>query len=166
MTTSDGYIVGTTKIVDHGPNGSRWNLVILSEGFRASELGTYHTAAQQFVDTLYTIAPFNELWCAINVHRVDVVSTESGADDPAACTDEPHASSVTRATYFDATFCHDGNTRRLIGGDSSSAWTVAGAQVPARNAVVVIVSITAVLVESCFKFCNASFQLVVFCPQL
>lgn len=29
MSASDGYVVGTTKVVDHGPDSARWNLVII-----------------------------------------------------------------------------------------------------------------------------------------
>ena len=36
MSASDGYVVGTTKIVDHGSDSVRWNLVILGDGYRAA----------------------------------------------------------------------------------------------------------------------------------
>ena len=85
MTTSDGSVGATVKVVDHGPNGLRWNLVILGDGYRAGELGTYHADVQNFLNTLVATPPFDELWCGINVHRVDVTSTDSGADDPTAC---------------------------------------------------------------------------------
>ena len=38
MSASDGYILGTTKIVDHGPDNTRWNLVIVGDGYRANEI--------------------------------------------------------------------------------------------------------------------------------
>ena len=38
MSTSEGYVIGTTKLVDHGPDSARWNLVILGDGYQASEL--------------------------------------------------------------------------------------------------------------------------------
>ena len=46
MGTADGAVVSTTKIVDHGPDAARWNLVILSEGFTTAELDAYHVAAE------------------------------------------------------------------------------------------------------------------------
>ena len=101
MSTSDGYVAGTTKIVDHGPDTARWNLVVVGDGYRASELANYHTHVQSFVDELRTTPPFNELFCGINVYRIDVVSNESGADDPGCAGGTP----VTAKTYFDATFC-------------------------------------------------------------
>ena len=41
MSASDGYVVGVTKVVDHGPESSRWDLVIVGDGYqrqRADEL--------------------------------------------------------------------------------------------------------------------------------
>ena len=41
MTTSDGSVQGVTKIIDHGPDASRWNFVILGDGYQSAELPTY-----------------------------------------------------------------------------------------------------------------------------
>jgi hypothetical protein len=82
------------------------------------------------------------MWCGINVHRVDVVSTESGADDPSTCGDGTSGANVSRKTYFDATFCSDGYTGRLLSGDALNAWSVGLNQVPSMAAAVVIVNHT------------------------
>jgi hypothetical protein len=34
MTTADGSILGTTRIVDNGPPAQRWDLVILGDGYQ------------------------------------------------------------------------------------------------------------------------------------
>jgi hypothetical protein len=59
--------------------------VILSEGYRQSELTQFESDVQNFLATMYQTAPYDELWCAINVYRIDVASTDSGAADPIAC---------------------------------------------------------------------------------
>ncbi len=140
MSASDGYIVGTTKVVDHGLDSLRYNIVILGDGYQASELSTYHTDVQNFIDTMRATAPYNDLWCAINIHRVDVVSTDSGADDPGTCGDGSVGSGSTPKTYFDSTFCGGGQIRRLLTCDSSSAKTVAEGQVPEVHVTMVIVN--------------------------
>ena len=139
MSSADGYISGTHKIVDHGPNSQRYNIVILGDGYRSSELTKFATDVDTFVNTLRSTAPYNSVWCAINVHRVDVVSTDSGADDPATCTDGSTGSGLTPKTYFDATFCSSG-IRRLLVCDSTSAKNVAVAQVPEVHMTMVIVN--------------------------
>jgi hypothetical protein len=140
MGTSDGTIGATTKIVDHGPAASRFNIVILAEGYQASEIPKFHTDVQNFINTFLATAPYDRLRCGINIYQVDVTSTDSGAFDPKTCGDGSPGSGTTVHTYFDATFCGDGQTRRLLTVDSTSAQNVARAQVPQVNMTMVIVN--------------------------
>ncbi|MDQ3707655.1 MAG: M64 family metallo-endopeptidase [Chloroflexota bacterium] len=142
MGASDGYIVSgsMTKVIDHGPASSRWNVVVLGDGYRASELEQYHTDVQSFIDSFYNTSPFDERWCGINIYRVDVVSTDSGADDPSSCTDGTVGSGATPNTFYDSTFCSDGATRRLLGVDSGRARADSVALVPQVHVTVVIVN--------------------------
>jgi hypothetical protein len=142
MSTSDGYVGGVHKIVDHGPNSQRYNIVILGDGYQASEQAKLATDVQTFVDLLRTTAPYTDLWCGINVHRIDVVSTDSGADDPATCGDGSTGSGANPRTYFDSTFCSDGNVRRLLSCNDDTAHDVAIAQVPEAHIIMVIVNTT------------------------
>ena len=145
---SSGYVVAgsAVKIVDHGPDSARWNMVILPEGYTAAELGKFHDDAQRFVDHLYATAPFTDLWCGVeNIHRLDVVSTASGADYPATCADRPPGDGVPTSiavdTYFDAGFCRD-NTRRLVYGDEALALSTATMATPNPQVTMVIVNST------------------------
>jgi hypothetical protein len=139
MGASDGSIGGTTKVVDHGSPSARWDLVVLGDGYQASELAKYHTDVQAFVDRIRVTPPYDELWCGINVWRVDVTSTDSGADEPTDC----GGPGTTPRTFFDATFCSPwGSTRleRLLTVDSGRADAAALAAVPLRNQTLVIVN--------------------------
>lgn len=141
MGASDGYVVGTTKVVDHGADNLRWNLVIVGDGYQASELANYRTHVQNFIAALRGTPPFDELFCGVNVHRVDVVSTDSGADDP-GCGGNP---AVTANTYFNSTFCSmfaGSPLERLLTIDSALALSVASDQVPLRHQVLCIVNST------------------------
>ena len=109
MGTSDGSVLGTTKIVDNGPATRRYNIVILSEGYRSSEMTQFAADAQQFANTLFATAPYYNVRTAINIHRVDVTSTDSGAADPVAC----GGTGENLRTYFDASFCNNGIKRLL-----------------------------------------------------
>lgn len=141
MGTADGAVLSTTKIVDHGPDSARWNLVIMAEGFTAAEQDAFHVAAESFATKLFSTEPFRRMWCAINVHRVDVRSDQSGPDEPATCADGGTGAGTTRTTYFDASFCRDG-TNRLLYGSEALAVATAAAAVPAVHARVVIVNST------------------------
>ena len=134
MSTADGTVIGTTRIVDHGSPANRWNLVIVAEGYRQTELAQFDNDAQRLVHRLLATRPFDELWCAINVYRVDVSSTDSGADDPVACA----GTGAMPATYFDASFCH-GGIQRLLLVNTTTVLNVVTAQVPQWHQILVIV---------------------------
>ncbi len=144
MTTADGYVGATTKIVDHGSDVDRWCLVVVGDGYRSTELAQYRADVESFLDRLRATPPFDELWCAINVYRIDVVSTDSGADEPATCGDGGTGSGATPRTYFDTTFCSVGpggvQISRLLTGNSAEATVVANARVPQVDQVMMLVN--------------------------
>lgn len=139
MTSADGTVVRTVKIVDHGSNAKRWTLVILSEGYKTDELPKFALDSEAFANKLFATRPFTEMWCAINIYRVDVSSTDSGADEPATCGDGSTGSGVTARTYFDATYCV-ASTARLLAGNQPLALVTASAAVAEVDATVVIVN--------------------------
>ena len=82
MGSGDGRVGATTKILDNGSPSLRWNLVFLGDGYREPELAKYSADVQKLVAAIVGRAPFDTLAPAINAFRIDVVSTQSGADDP------------------------------------------------------------------------------------
>jgi hypothetical protein len=145
MGFGDGAVVGTTQIVDNGSPADRWNLVIVGDGYQAGELGQFATNAQDVVDALFAAPPFNEpgglftgpLTSAVNVFRVDVSSTDSGADDPALC----GGPGTVAATYFDSRFCNSG-VRRLLLANTANVITTINTEVPQWHAILVLVNST------------------------
>jgi hypothetical protein len=137
MSTSDGSIIGTTKIVDHGSAARRFNIVILGDGYQMAQLTEFANDATSFVNTLFATPPYDSLRSGINVYRIDVSSTDSGADDPSAC---GGAGGAVR-TYFDASFCNSGMRRLLVVNDAT-VMAVAGAHVPQWTMLLVIVNST------------------------
>lgn len=144
MGSADGTVVGPTKIVDHGTDADRYNVVIVGDGFRAADQAAFTAAAASFAAALHAAAPFDRtsVWDRINVHRLDVHSTQSGADNPATCADgstPASGSATTAATYFDAAFCNN-DIRRLLTVDSTLVTTTVNAHVPAWDAIIVVVN--------------------------
>ena len=135
MSTADGRVVATTKIVDNGPAETRWNVVLLAEGYRDQELPAFGDYATQFASKLLATPPFDRLTPAINVYRVDVASTDSGADDPTTC----GGPGIVARTYFDASFCNQGIERGLQV-DIGTALAVADQAVPQHAMVMVSVN--------------------------
>ena len=137
MSTADGRVIGTTKIVDNGPTKRRWNIAIMGDGYRQAELGQYAADVANLVNIFLGTAPFNTLRPGINVFRIDVASTDSGAGDPAAC----GGTGAAPRTYFDAKFCNNGIRRLLVANDATVIAT-ATAQVPAFHLAIVLVNST------------------------
>jgi hypothetical protein len=135
----DGVVIGSIKIFDSGPDAARFNFVLVAEGYQQSELGKFASDAQAFVDYFFNTPPFSTNRTCFNFWRIDVASTQSGADDPLACADGTTGSGVNVNTYFDATFCSSG-LRRLLTVKNSTVLSVLGAQVPSWDAALVIVN--------------------------
>ncbi|MFF0431560.1 M64 family metallopeptidase [Streptomyces sp. NPDC004327] len=137
MGTGDGTVLGTTQLLNSGPAASRWNLVLVAEGYKSTEMTQWHTDAQFFVNQLLAMPPFDEpaVQGRINIHRVDVTSTDSGADDPASC----GGTGATPKTYFNATYC-SGGLDRLLTADTAIVQGVLTAQVPAWHQAIVVVN--------------------------
>jgi hypothetical protein len=118
-----------------GPTDLLLNFVLVAEGFQEGELPEFVRYAEQFADRLFATVPFNDARCGINIFRLDVVSNESGADDPAAC----GGPGTTAATYFDASYCGRG-IRRLIVQDDGLVIEAVRQVVPAWHLILVLVN--------------------------
>jgi hypothetical protein len=140
VTAADGHLVGVTKVVDNGPDPQRYNIVLLGDGFKEDELDRYAGDVDAFTATLKATPPYDRLWAAINVHRVDVVSVDSGAADPTTCGDGSEGTGAAPRTFFDSTFCGAGVARRLLTCDQAAAKNLAKSQVPSVHLTIMLVN--------------------------
>ena len=135
MSTADGAVLGTTQIAGNAPRNRAFNVVLLAEGFTATQQGDFDNACTAFVNAFFATPPFDDLRPAINVFRVNVRSTDAGADDPTST----GGTGASVRTYFDATFGANG-IRRLLVCNTTTALQVAAAQVPEFTVVLVVVN--------------------------
>jgi hypothetical protein len=84
MGTGDGHVIGMTKILDHGDPALRWNLVLLGDGYQSGQIAQFTSDVANIVAKIQAEPPFDSLWNAINLYRIDVASSDSGAADPTA----------------------------------------------------------------------------------
>ncbi len=137
--TGDGTVISTTKIQDNGPDNQRFNIVIMGDGYQASEITAYENHVQQVVNTLNTQVVFGACGAAVNIHRVNISSTDSGTDKPTPC----YATSTQNDTYLDTRYCADGSTQRCIGSSSAAlVHATANAATPNWHFVLVLVNDT------------------------
>ncbi|MEU2581911.1 M64 family metallopeptidase [Streptomyces avermitilis] len=137
MTTSDGTVQGHTQIFGSAPRNRAFTVVLLGDGFTAAQQTDFNNACAAFVTALRATPPYDELSPAINVWRVNVASTDSGADDPVAA----GGTGATARTYFDASFGGNG-IRRLLVCNNTTVLTTAAAQVPEFSVAIVVVNST------------------------
>jgi hypothetical protein len=104
-------------IVNNGDPLNRVDLAVLGDGYTADEMDKYAADVQQAIDGLFAQEPFLEYQRYFNVHRIDVISNQSGADHPEL--DPP----VYVDTAFDAAYNCAGIVR-LICVDGSKVLTV------------------------------------------
>jgi IgA Peptidase M64 len=135
MSPADGVVLGTTQIFGSAPRGQAFNIVMLADGFTAAQQTDFNDACDDVVTALTATAPFGQVSQSINIFRVNVTSTDSGADDPVAA----GGTGAVVATYFDARFGENG-LRRLLVCEELTALQVATAQVPEFTVVLVVVN--------------------------
>lgn len=102
MGDSDGYVDTLVLLAGDGQVAARYNIVLVAEGYSKTDAGTFFKDAQAICNTVLAEPPFAALASSINVFRLDVWSTESGAD----------VSAKQVKTYFNAAF--DDTTTQLL----------------------------------------------------
>ena len=137
MTTSDGTVQGATQISGAAPRNRAFSIVLLADGFTAAQQTDFNNACAAFVTALLATPPYDALAPAINIWRVNVASTDSGADDPVS----GGGTGATARTYFDSSFGGNG-IRRLLVCNNTTVLVTAAAQVPEFSVAIVVVNST------------------------
>ena len=93
-------------LVDNGPTENRIDYVFVGDGYTAVELGSYNDNVMDALVHLFGEEPYIRYEPYFNVHRVDVISNESGVDnDP--------VQGIDRDTALDMAFWCGGIERLL-----------------------------------------------------
>jgi hypothetical protein len=133
MGANDGMVLGTTRVFGTASQSRAFNVVVLADGFRDIEQGTFNAAVNDLVQKLTTTPPFDRHTQCLNVFRINVASVESGADNP-------NTGTIVR-TYFDSTFGTAG-LARLLTCDNTAALLVAAQEVPEFSVCLLAVNST------------------------
>jgi hypothetical protein len=95
-----------TTFFTNGPTANRINLVVLSEGYTASQLDQFLVDARNAVSNILVTPPYREYSNCFNAYAISVASAQSGSDH--------HTPTTTLVnTYFNSTYDSYG-TQRLI----------------------------------------------------
>lgn len=119
-------------VINNGFPSQSVDIVIMGDGYTADQMGKYRTDVQNFLNALFNEEPFREYKSYFNVHRVDVISNESGCDDPA----NEDATQRVKDTRLNC--AHDvnpvtGQRGRIITIDLNTAQAVLDASMPSGS---------------------------------
>lgn len=160
MGADHGSVGTLTKLFDSGSPSSKWNLVIVADGYQSNQQSQFALDAQSLCDRFLGTDPFRKpgVRAGVNVYRLDVSSIDSGASKPqcpspltATTTAEdagerdtqgPVAAVVRVRNFFDSKFCWDGRTKRLLYGNAALVLDTIADVLPNAHQIVVLVNDT------------------------
>ena len=105
---------------------------MVGDGYTSGELAAYANQADYILAGYFEEEPLASYFNFFNVHRVDVISNESGVDEP--------DNDVYKDTALDMTY-NCGGTARLLCINSSKAWSAAG-YAPAAEQILALANST------------------------
>ena len=109
VVASQLYGQTLTTVWNNGPSSNRVDLIFIGDGYTGGQIeSTYASHVQDELDYLFSGAyrnPFPRYQSFFNAHRVNVVSNESGADQP--------PNNIFRDTALDASYWTGGVERCL-----------------------------------------------------
>jgi hypothetical protein len=125
-----------TTVVCNGSTAQKYDIVFIGDGFTAAEQNLFNQRVNDAVDALRNLAPYSDRMCALNIWRVNVLSSESGVDHP--------ADGIFKNTELDCRYGNpsSGEAERCIRSDSPAKCYEAADFAPAYDAVFVLVNDT------------------------
>jgi hypothetical protein len=135
LTASESSSYSQTFRVDtiqyQGDTDYYINLVMLGDGFLDSELATFRTYAEEYLNLLFTVDPFSRYRNFFNTFSISVPSNEQGAAvDPGSPIDN----------YFGSTFNYAGIERLLVPTNNSAVTNVLASNLPDYDQVFMLVN--------------------------
>ena len=80
-----GVLGGVVTLLQSGDTAAKIDLVFLGDGFTRDQQDDYNGRVDQAVNAFLGAHPIKALRSAFNIHRVNVISPESGTDKFARC---------------------------------------------------------------------------------
>jgi hypothetical protein len=102
------YLAGSDTLVSAGDPADCFDIVILGDGFSASDLAEFDARAAALANGLIAMPPFDALASKINIHAVRAVSLDSGIS-------QCPAGGGTKSTYFDVKGNFNGQYAGFVG---------------------------------------------------
>jgi len=123
-----------TTVLSSGSTATRYDMVILGDGYQANEQTRFVQDVNTFLTALFQTQPYQTFSTFFNVHTVFRASVDSGADHPDA------TPPIWRNTVYDASYNTGGTARCLYIGNTSQALADAALAPANEGRVLVLVN--------------------------
>ena len=132
----------TYMLRDNGPSDRRINMVIMGDGYAASDQNKFETDAASLINYLFTIPPFSNYENYFNVYAIKVISPESGVKHPGTATDvqEPVFPVSDPNNYMGTTFDFQNIHRCIYTPNTNITTAILAANVPFFDSAFVVVN--------------------------
>lgn len=118
-------------VLDNGPASNRLDIVFLGDGYRAADMDKYDRDVRAMSEYLLSTPPLSNYRQMFNIHKVNVISRQSGIDHPER--------NFFRDTALDLTFNFGGISQAVyLPLESEYKVYQAAALVPQADAIVVL----------------------------
>lgn len=121
-------------VLSNGTTQSRYDMVILGDGYQAGQQAQFNADVQSFLTALFQTQPYQTFAAYFNVHTVFRASVDSGADQPDI------TPPVFVDTAYDSTYNTGGVDRCLYVGDTALALADAALAPANEGRVLVLVN--------------------------
>ena len=123
----NAQIFDLVPLIENGPRDKRINLVIVGDGYTASEQSTFLTDASFVSDYLMDKVPYSNYKNYFNVFALKVISPESGVKHPGTASDvsEPVIPVSNPNNYFNTSYDTSGTHRCIYGSVNKVTETLA-----------------------------------------
>lgn len=121
-------------IIKNGPFYNRYDIVIIGDGYRATEQTKFDNNVLAVINKLFATEPYKTFKNYFNVHTVFRASKESGADHP------DRSPPIVKDTVYDASYNTGGTGRCLYIKNTSQALRDAALAPAVEGRVIVIVN--------------------------
>lgn len=132
----------TFMLRDNGPSDKRINMVIMGDGYDATEQDQFVTDATNLINYLFTIPPYSNYEAYFNVYAIKVISPESGVKHPGTATDvqEPVFPVSDPDNYMGTTFDFQNIHRCIYTPNTNITTAILAANVPFFDSAFVVVN--------------------------
>ena len=123
-------------VLNNGPVGNRYDIVILGDGYQASEEAKFDQDVQKAINKLFSKSSYKAYKNFFNAHSVFRASNESGADHP------DRSPPIVKDTAYDASYNTGGTPRCLYIKNTSRAQADSRLAPDVEGRVIVLVNDT------------------------